>query len=59
MTSKQTVEYLRSNISKWEQVFESLEHDDKFREMCTKKIDEAHERIKAIVRKESPEDFLH
>jgi exonuclease VII small subunit len=59
MSPTQTVDYLRKTIVRWEQIQKSLEDGDEFDKLCDNKIKEARERIKQIVRKESPEDFLH
>ena len=58
MSPKQTVVYLRGMVEKWELVIESLEEDDSFREVALGKITDAKTRMKQIVNKESPEDFL-
>jgi len=58
MTPKQIVEYLRTNISKWNQIIEKLDDDDTFINVCNYKITAAKEKISNIIKKESPEDFL-
>ena len=58
MTPKEQVEYLRKTLSKWEQVKESLEPDDKFNEVIDKKCTEIKTKLKNIISKENPEDFL-
>jgi len=58
VTAKQTVEYFRNIVAKWEQIIDTLDVDDPFRKVCQDKCLEAKEKIKNIVKNESPEDFF-
>ena len=58
MTSKQTVEYLRITIEKWELIIEGLDDDDPFKKVCQDKCLKARNEVKNIVKTKSPEDFF-